>query len=111
MNKENVSGKALRAFRLDAGLTQRQLAEMLGTSSDYLSLIERGKRPVPAYVAKAFETVCNVVPTRVAVKDGVSRMPHKLISAKCLSEANLHLFAKAVVDLAVKYDVDIKLMN
>ena len=36
-------GAALRAFRVEAGLTQQQLAEALGTTRHRLSRIEDGK--------------------------------------------------------------------
>jgi transcriptional regulator with XRE-family HTH domain len=35
-------GSRLKAIRLDRGLTQDELAELVGISVDFLSLIERG---------------------------------------------------------------------
>ena len=34
----------IKKFRLEKGLTQEQLSEVCGISSDYLSEIERGKK-------------------------------------------------------------------
>ena len=40
-------GEEVRAARMKAGLTQAQLAERLGRSQEYVSLIERGRRRLP----------------------------------------------------------------
>ena len=37
-------GKAIRKFRIDAGVNQRQMAEELGVTDSYLSMVERGDR-------------------------------------------------------------------
>lgn len=37
-------GRALKIYRLMAGIKQKELAQRLDTSSSYLSLIESGKR-------------------------------------------------------------------
>lgn len=40
-------GEEVKAARIKAGLTQAQLAERLGRSQKYVSLIERGSRRLP----------------------------------------------------------------
>lgn len=40
-------GEEVRAARIKAGLTQAQLAQRLGRSQKYVSLIERGSRRLP----------------------------------------------------------------
>lgn len=50
-------GSLLRAARETAGISLRAMAERTYYSPAYLSLIESGKRPVPAGVAAAYERV------------------------------------------------------
>lgn len=40
-------GKALRKLRIDRGMVLKNMADMLGVSSAYLSAIELGKRAIP----------------------------------------------------------------
>ncbi len=40
-------GRAIRALRGNAGVTQRELAEMAGIDQSYLSMIESGRRQNP----------------------------------------------------------------
>jgi len=42
-----MKSSTLKKARREAGLTQEQLAEALGCSQPYLSLLEHGRRPVP----------------------------------------------------------------
>lgn len=39
------TSELIRYYRKDRGLTQKQLADMLGTTQDYVSDVERGKKP------------------------------------------------------------------
>lgn len=43
---QQAVGRALRALRKRAGLTQEQVAERMGTSSTYLSRLEAGQRDI-----------------------------------------------------------------
>ena len=43
----------LRRNRREAGWTQERLAARLGLTQEYVSLMERGRRPVPEHVARA----------------------------------------------------------
>jgi transcriptional regulator with XRE-family HTH domain len=47
-------GRALRQLRRDAGLTQVQAAEIVGTRSTFVSLIERGERGMRWHTLQAF---------------------------------------------------------
>lgn len=46
MDKKAMLGHKVRRLRRDSGLTQAQMAEMLGISASYLNLIEHNQRPV-----------------------------------------------------------------
>ena len=39
------TSERIRYYRKERGLTQQQLADMLGTTQDYISDVERGKKP------------------------------------------------------------------
>jgi HTH-type transcriptional regulator/antitoxin HipB len=43
---QHAVGLALRELRKQAGLTQQQVAERMGTSSTYLSRLEAGQRDI-----------------------------------------------------------------
>lgn len=47
-------GKALRKLRHEAGLTQAQVAEIVGIRSTFVSLIERGERGMRWHTLLAF---------------------------------------------------------
>ena len=51
----NTSGKRLRAVRVDAGLSQKEIAERLGITQSYLSRIERGGNPINSVVVQLAE--------------------------------------------------------
>jgi transcriptional regulator with XRE-family HTH domain len=48
-----MTGESLRTSRREAGWTQRRLAARLSVSQEYVSLMERGRRPVPDNLARA----------------------------------------------------------
>lgn len=48
-----MTNDRLKAGRLQAGLTQKQAAEVLGVSQSYLSQLEMGQRPVTPELARA----------------------------------------------------------
>lgn len=52
MEKYSDISDALKRLRIQAGLTQRQAAEMAGLAQSHLSMIENGKRRVTASLAK-----------------------------------------------------------
>ena len=53
-----VIGRRIREARLSAGLTQEQLAEKAGISSNYVSIMERGIRSATLDI---FVPVCNAL--------------------------------------------------
>lgn len=50
-------GSAIRGLRLREGLTQEQLARLLGIKRTNLSEMENGKRPIGENMAKRLEQV------------------------------------------------------
>jgi transcriptional regulator with XRE-family HTH domain len=54
-NHATHAGKILQTVRLDAGLSQTELAYRAGISSSYMSLIELGKRAVSLLI---FMQIC-----------------------------------------------------
>jgi transcriptional regulator with XRE-family HTH domain len=55
----NMDREALRVWRRRQGLTQRQLAEMLGVSNMAVAYWEWGKRSIPALLPLALEALEN----------------------------------------------------
>jgi len=55
----NMDREALRTWRRRQGLTQLQLAEMLGVSNMAVAYWEWGKRSIPALLPLALETLEN----------------------------------------------------
>ena len=53
----------LRQFREDAGLTQRQLAEILGEPQPWVHYCETGSRRVDVAEFVAWAEACSVAPT------------------------------------------------
>jgi transcriptional regulator with XRE-family HTH domain len=51
----NTSGKRLRAVRVNAGLSQKEIAERLGITQSYLSRIENGGNPINSVVVQLAE--------------------------------------------------------
>ncbi len=48
-------GKTIRKFRIDAGVNQRQMAEELGVTNSYLSMIEKGDKDASQRIIGAME--------------------------------------------------------
>jgi transcriptional regulator with XRE-family HTH domain len=62
------TGMRLKLFRVSAGLKQRQVAEALGVTSDFVSMIERGKREPTIQYLKRFARLAKI-PTSVLLWD------------------------------------------
>lgn len=60
-----MTGHVLKKARHESGLTQKEVADRLGVSQPYLALLERGKRPVTAPLARKAVRKLNVRPTLV----------------------------------------------
>jgi transcriptional regulator with XRE-family HTH domain len=58
-----VTGEALKAGRERANLTQQEAASKLGLTQAYLSMLERGRRPVTAELAAQATRVFHLPPT------------------------------------------------
>ena len=58
-----MTGANLRTARRSAGWTQQRLAEKLGVTQAYLSLMERGRRRVPDHVARSATRVLRLPAT------------------------------------------------
>jgi len=50
-----VTGKRFKQIRLKLGLTQAQLAEVLGVASNTVAVWERGEQPIPGPVELAMK--------------------------------------------------------
>ncbi|MGG2141275.1 helix-turn-helix domain-containing protein [Symbiopectobacterium sp. RP] len=53
-------GKYLRKLRIDRGMVLKNMADMLGVSSAYLSAIELGKRAIPDSLIDAVASACRL---------------------------------------------------
>ena len=62
----------LRKLRLDAGLTQEQMADALGVGQSYVSKLERGENFVDVLLYARWCQVCGVEPGK-ALDDLLSR--------------------------------------
>ena len=49
----------LKIYRKDKNLTQSELAEKVGVTKDYISMIERGKKNPGIFLAKRIAVVLN----------------------------------------------------
>ena len=58
-----MTGDSLRKNRREVGWTQERLAARLGLTQEYVSLMERGRRPVPDHVAGAVARILRLPAT------------------------------------------------
>lgn len=56
----NRAGVCIRGGRSKEGLTQKQLAEMIGVAQHHISEMEHGKRPIGKETAKKLAAALNV---------------------------------------------------
>lgn len=63
-----MTGDALRTGREEANLTQQQAASKLGLTQAYLSMLERGRRPVTADLAAQAMKMFNLPPTALPLE-------------------------------------------
>ena len=76
-----MSGVELRTARRQLRLRQRQLAQMLGVSQPYLSLMEQGRRSVPLKLAKKLGAFAELPPTLLPLKDAPFLEPQTFASS------------------------------
>lgn len=69
-SEATVTGEAFRAGRVGAKLTQQDAAARLGLTQAYLSMLERGHRPVTAEVAMQAMEVFPLPPTALPLDAG-----------------------------------------
>ncbi|HET7615892.1 MAG TPA: helix-turn-helix transcriptional regulator [Bacillales bacterium] len=62
-----MDGQTLRVLRRSIGMTQAQLAQKVGIDVCYVSLMERGYKPVPAKRTKAIEAALGISREQKAV--------------------------------------------
>jgi len=70
-----MNGEALKEARLRAGWTQQQAAERLGVTQAYLSMAERGRRVLPAVLARRAVEVLRASPTALPLREEGVRAP------------------------------------
>jgi transcriptional regulator with XRE-family HTH domain len=63
-----VTGEALKAGREEANLTQQEAASRLGLTQAYLSMLERGRRPVTTELATQAMKVFHLPPTALPLE-------------------------------------------
>jgi transcriptional regulator with XRE-family HTH domain len=66
-----VTGEALKAGREEANLTQQEAASKLGLTQAYLSMLERGRRPVTTELATQAMKVFHLPPTALPLEAGL----------------------------------------
>ena len=57
---EDLPGVSLRGSRYKEGLTQKQLADMIGVPQRHISMMENGKRPIGKDMAKRLGKALNI---------------------------------------------------
>ena len=61
---DDSPGKALRFYRRLKGLTQPELAAMLGTTKQFISNLENNRKPISRMMAKKLSGIFNVPASR-----------------------------------------------
>ena len=73
-------GQRIRAARIEAGLTQHELANKIGTSQQIISKCENGKQAVRIDKLHDIATVCNVpMVSLIQESDMIAQMTTKFI--------------------------------
>ena len=61
---KDTPGRALRFYRKLKGLTQPELAKMLGTTKQFISNLENDRKPISRMMAKRLSEIFNVPASR-----------------------------------------------
>ena len=64
-----MTGSQLKASRETRRWNQHQLAERLGVSQGYVSLLESGQRPLPAHLVSRLTSLVDLPPTTLPLRD------------------------------------------
>jgi transcriptional regulator with XRE-family HTH domain len=67
-----LTGDTLRTGREEANLTQKEAASRLGLTQAYLSMLERGRRPVTAELAAQAIKVFHLPPTALPLEEDLA---------------------------------------
>lgn len=59
-----VTGNNLQLIRRYYGVSACRLAELIGTSPQFISLVETGERPLPPERARQIESILGLTPER-----------------------------------------------
>ncbi|MEO6393823.1 MAG: helix-turn-helix transcriptional regulator [Pyrinomonadaceae bacterium] len=86
----NLTGAQLRRIRKQAGRTQVEAAAKLGVSQTYLSLLEKGERPVTLAVTKRATRVFGLDPTTIPWGKDVMKLRSTTNEKLFLDLAALH---------------------
>lgn len=62
-----VTEKNLQLIRRYYGVSAKRLADMIGTTPQFISLIETGERPLPSERARQIERILGITPERFAL--------------------------------------------
>jgi len=68
LRQNTMTGAVLKSARLNANLTQQEAASMLGLTQAYLSMVERGHRPVTSGLAAQAMKVFDLPPTALPLE-------------------------------------------
>ena len=78
-----MTGNALRTGREEAKLTQQEAASRLGLTQAYLSMLERGRRPVTTQLAALAIKVFHLPPTALPLEaDSLSTLDESAFKAE-----------------------------
>lgn len=61
---KDTPGRALRFYRKLKGMTQPELAEMLGTTKQFISNLENDRKPISRMMTKKLSKIFNVPASR-----------------------------------------------
>ena len=61
---KDIPGRDLRFYRKLKGMTQPELAEMLGTTKQFISNLENDRKPISRMMAKKLSEIFNVPASR-----------------------------------------------
>jgi len=85
----DMTGNDLRLGRAQKHWTQEEAASRLRVSQPYLSLMEKGLRPVPEHLARKAATAFGLPATSLPVKTSLERVPAKSGNSLALDLASL----------------------
>jgi transcriptional regulator with XRE-family HTH domain len=96
--RRQAIGQRIRAARESAGLSQGQLARLLGLHRPSLSEVEAGKRKVSAEELSTIAEHCGVSPTWLATgkEDASSDSAKVKLAARQLAKLNAGDFARVI---------------